>query len=414
MRKKHRVLSFLTAVVLFAGLSLPTPVLAANLYFTAVNDTVSPLTSDSMPFWSGGMLYVPYTVFDANLNGIGVSLGLYTSYNRGNNTITLFNLRQMLIFDLNNGTCWDDTTGTSYSSRAILRNGKPYLSLNMVCGFFGLEYSCSQLPYVSQGYLVRIKSADAVNDDASFIDAARNVINNRLRDYTQSLSPADTTSPSADPGTSPSPPSGTDPGTAPGKDPGTDPGNTGPAAPNTRPDPDDADTAAYLAFRCESGEGLSGILNALDSQGAYALFFLTPELLEEEGGLVRRILGSGHSVGILADGGEETEALLARGSRALEAAAQTRTTLAYVPSDRRAALEEAGWICWRETALLQPDGSASPNTYAANAVKRLGDRDDTVYLTLEGGDDTARVLSALLRYLSNENFIVSIPLETRL
>lgn len=397
MKKK---LSILAAAVLFVGLAWPIPASAADLYFTAINDSVAPLTSDTMPFWSGGALYVPYTVFDANQNGINVSLGLYTSYNRGSGTITLFNLRQMLVFDLNKGTCWDDMTGTTYSSRAILRNGKPFLSLNMVCSFFGLEYSYSQLPYITQGYLVRVKSAGAVNDDAGFIDAARNVINNRFRDYTQSLSSADTTNPAR-------------PSTGGGANPG--PGNnSGTAKPSADLEPDDTKTTTYLAFRCESAEGLADILSALDSGGERAVFFLTPQLLENEGDLVRRALGTGHSVGILTGGGEEAERQLDRGTRALEAAVHTRTTLAYVPDGQREALEEKGWVCWRETTLLQPDGSTNSNTYASNAVRRLDSRDGTVYLTLEGGENTVRILSALLRDLSRDNYIVSIPLETRL
>lgn len=396
--RKRRVASILAAAVLFVGLAWPIPASAANLYFTAINDSVAPLSSDTMPFWSGGALYVPYTVFDASQNGVNVSLGLYASYNRGGGTLTLFNLRQVLVFDLNKGTCWDDMTGTTYSSRAILRNGRPFLSLNMVCSFFGLEYSYSQLPYISQGYLVRIKSADAVNDDSGFIDAARNVINNRFRDYTQSLSSADTTNPAR-------------PGTGSGVNPGSGTANPSVSAPLV---PDGSKTATYLAFRCESAEGLTGILSALDSGGERAVFFLTPQLLENEGDLVRRALGTGHSVGILTDSGEVAERQLDRGARALEAAARTRTTLAYVPDDQRAGSEEKGWVCWRETILLQPDGSTNSNTYAASAVRRLANRNGSVYLTLEGGEDTARVLPALLRDLSRNNYIVSVPLETRL
>ena len=63
----------------------------------------------------------------------------------------------------------------------------------------------------------------------------------------------------------------------------------------------------------------------------------------EEGDLVRRILGTGHSVGILAEG-EEVRPLLEQGSLALERAAQTRTTLAYVPAGQRAALEQEGFL----------------------------------------------------------------------
>lgn len=298
---------------------------------------------------------MPYSIFDASLNKIGVGLGLYTSYNRDSRTVTIFNLRQMLIFDLNSGTCRDDVTGTTYISRAIMRGGRPYLALSTVCSHFGLEYSYNQLPDIPQGYLVRIKSSDTVMSDADFIDAAKNVINNRLREYTQSLNPAEST----DPGTNPSTPSIPGGNTPAGKD----------------------DTAAYLAFRCETGGGLTGILDTLRESECCAVFFLTPQLLEE-GDLVRRILGGGHSVGILADGGE-TAPLLEQGSLALERAACARTTLTYAPGQQES-LEEEGWVCWQETVLLHPDDTVNPNTFASGAVRRLGKQDQAVCLTLEG------------------------------
>lgn len=132
MKKRRGAVPFLLAAVLFLGLSVPMPASAANIYFVGLNDNVPPMTAGNMPFWSGGVLYVPYTVFDANLNGSHVNLGLHTSYNRVDNTVTLFNLRQMLVFNMNDGTCRDDMTGAVYSSRAVMRNGRPYLALNMV------------------------------------------------------------------------------------------------------------------------------------------------------------------------------------------------------------------------------------------------------------------------------------------
>ena len=379
-RWKIKICSFLAVLALFLATSAPAS--AANLYFTGLNDTVAPLTSDSMPFWSGGTLYVPYTVFDSSRNEVGISLGLVTSYNRTNQTVTFYNLRQILTFDLSTGNCRDELGGAVYSSRAIMRNNKPYVALNMVCSFFGLEWSYHQLPYIPQGYLVRIKNADVVLDDGSFIENARDLINNRLRDYTQSLSSAETTDPA-------------------------------PVQPSPPPEVDGSSTATYLAFRCESGQGLSGILDALDRAGHYGAFFLSPQVLEEEGDLVRRILGTGHSMGILAEG-EEVRSLLEQGSLALERAAQTRTTLAYVPAGQRAALEQEGWVCWRETLSLAPSGTVGPNTFANSVLDRLGDRRRTVYLTLEGGTDTARVLSTLLRRLGDSRYSIAVPMETRL
>lgn len=381
MRKKRPVLPLVLAVILAVGMFQPMPAAAANLYFTGINDSVAPLTSSSMPYWSGGTLYVPYTVFDANQNGVGVSLGLYTSYNHRSHIVTIFNLKQMLVFDLERGTCRDDMTGAAYDARAVMRYGKPYVPLYVVCSVFGLEYSYNQLSYISQGYLVRIKSADAVLDDGLFIDRARELINNRLRDYTQSLSPAETTP-------------------------------TVPVSPSGPPEVDGGNVATYLAFRCESADGLSAILNTLDGTGQYALFFLAPQVIEEEGGLVRRILGTGHSVGILAREGEEEA--LSRGRLALEEVAHTRTTLAYVPDGTRAGLEEQGWVCWKETLYLEPGDSVGGTAFAGTVLNRLGTRRRTVYLTLEGSGNTARVLPALLRQLSSNHYTVAVPVETRL
>lgn len=389
MNKARRVLTFFVSLTLLVVLFVPIPASAANLYFTAINDSMPPLTSDTMPFWSGGSIYVPYTLFDPNLNGINVSLGLYTSFNRTSGTVTIFNLRQMLVFDLNNGTCQDDLTGTVYTSRSIMRNGRPYLSLDMVCTFFNLEYSYHQLPNISQGYLVRVKSADAVLSDARFIDAAQDLINKRLREYTQSLNPAEITEPSTPP-TPVTPP------------------------PSNNPIPEE-NTATYLAFRCENGENIPNILSTLDSNRYCGVFFLTPQLIEEEGNLVRRILGTGHSVGILADNNDEDLfALLTRGNRALEEAAHTRTTLAYVSAGQRAGLEQMGWVCWDETLFLEPTDTVRATAFAHSVLSRLENRHRVVYLTFLESTDTARVLPTLLRQFSNNHYTIAIPVETNL
>ena len=385
---KRGALALLLTLTLCLG-ALSLPVSAADLYFTALNERVELLTSGSMPFWYGGSLYVPYSVFDKDLNTTQIDLGLNVSYNsRTRSTVTIYNLRQqMLTFDLNSGTCLDELTGETYDARAIMRNGKPYLPVGTVCAFFGLSWSYTALPSIPDGYLVRITNGDVVLDDATFIDAAGNTLDARLQQYTQSLSSAATTPTPSQP---------------------ADPQPEEPISPN--------DTPTYLAILGTEAGGLAGALDALDSAGRYALFFLTPQVLEEEGDLVRRMLGSGHLVGVLAqgEGTDQTRALLERGTAALEAQAHTRTTLAYVPEGQQAALEEEGWVCWDETLLLSPDASVSPSTFASRALSRLEGRELATYLTLEGGEDAARVLPTLLRRLTNDHFILGVPLETRL
>ena len=388
MRRARALLPKLLVLALCLGLLLPTPVSAAELYLTSVNDRVLPLTADTMPLWSGGLLYVPYNVFDSDVSQ--VDLDIETSYSPSAQTVTFYNTRQRLVFDLKTGTSRDDITGTVYYAKAIIRNGKPYVPLNTVCNFFGLSRSYTA---ISQGYLVRIKNSSVVLSDSDFIEAASELIERRVREYNQSLNPStDTTTPSVTP------------------------------TPTPTPDPDDTETGStadrrtYLAFLCRDTRGLTDILDALDERGAYGMFFLTPQTLEEAGTLVQRILGTGHSIGLLSQSSDLTsfQGDLDEGNRLLELTAHTRSGVTYAPKSLRASLEEAGWVCWNETSLLKPSDTVGANTFAANTVSRLSGRKGSVYLTMEVSANTARVLPSLLRYLENNHFILSTPLETRL
>lgn len=383
--KQRRMISRLLALVLCVNLLLPVPVSAADVYFTSINDNLLPLTSETMPVWSGGILYVPYTVFDSNYTG--VSLGLYCIYSQNSNTVSVFSLRQMLVFDLNDNYARNEMTGETFILHAIVRNSRPYLPLNLVCDFFGLSHSYTT---IKQGYLIRIKSAAVVLSDAKFIDAAGDLINRRFKEYTQNLNPTTPTTP------------------------------TTPITPSTPSSPDEGSTSAdvrtYLAFRCQNGDGIAALLDALDKSEVYALFLFSPQMLEEESDLVRRILGTGHSIGLLAEGDHpaQTQTLLAEGNRLLEQIAFTRTSVASVPQGQRSALEEAGWVLWDETMSLSPSNTVGPNTFAYNTVRKLEGRTRSTYLTLDGDANTARILPSLLRQLDSKHFVVSIPLETRL
>ena len=391
MKALRRPLVVLLTLALCVGLFLPIPVSAADLYFTAINERIEYLTSDTMPFWSGGILYVPYTVFDKNLNSTQTDLGITVSYNsRTKSTVTLYNLRQqMLTFDLVSGNCRDELSGEVFPYRAIMRNGKPYLPLEMVCSFFGLSWSYNSLPSIPQGYLVRIMSSDVVLDDSTFINSAGYLLDRRLQAYTQTLIPGETTTPNT-------------------AVPGDEISQEEEVTPTNIP--------TYLAVRCESEENLLSILNTLESSGRYAVFFLTPQLLEAQGDLVRRMLGTGHSVGILALGEDahQTKQILQEGRLILEQQALTRTTLAYVPQDQITAIERDGWVCWDETMLLAPSSAVGISTFCNRVIGQLEGRNLVTYLTLAGDENGARVLSSLLLRLADNHFVVGTPLETRL
>ena len=383
MRVGKRIFSVLLSVVLCFTIFQPQPVRAADIYFTSINDNLLPLTADSMPLWSNGLLYVPYNVFDRNSTGLNIDVN--SSYSRTENMVRVYNLKRMLTFNITTGECWDEFSGKEYYGRAILRNGKPYVSVRTVCEMFGLTYSYLT---IEQGYLVRIKSDSVVLSDARFVDAAQNLINRRLQEYKQSIAPSQ-------------PP-------------------VVPEVEKTQPNQQEQTTHpkvdTYLAFACEDTAGMKKMLNALQGKSDLAVFFMTPELLRQEGDLVRRLLGEGHSVGVWAKGENKEQVFeqVRQGNSALEEHAFTRTTLVLASDEVHSALKSSGLICWNDTLTLKPSDTVGPNYYAGMVSQRLNGRTKTTYLTFEGGENTARVLSAVLRQLEAEEYVIRIPLETRI
>lgn len=363
---------------------------AGNIYLTAVNENLLELTSDTMPTWSNGVLYVPYTVFDGSYTGI--NLGISSSYSRDEGTVTLYTLQQMVVFDLNRGTCYNPLTEQTLSGRAILRNGRPYVPVASVCSFFGLSYSVID---IDEGYIVRIKGSGVVLSDYSFVDSAKNSIRNRIRDYNQANQSQPT--------------------------PGVLPPTYNPEEPDTEitvpDDPVDTDVIpTYLAFSCEDSQGLSEILDTLDSRNQRAIFFFDAQGLERQDDLIFRILGSGYSIGLIAQGRSASAAnrLLEQANQTLSQVAYTRTSVVLVPESQREELEAEGWICWNETASAVPTQGVGSNTHANQVLSRISGNYSRVYLTLDASSETARVLPTLLRRLSEEGYGVSVPLETRL
>ena len=287
---KRTALSLLCVLALCAGLLSGRAAAAGTIYFTAVNDTILPLSAGSMPMVSDGVLYVPYTMFDPNSTGI--SLGVSCSYSHSGNTLTVYNLRQMLVYDLDAGNARNQHTGYVYSARAVTRNGVVYIPVGFTCDFFGLSWSNTITAY---GNLIRVTNSSAVLSDADFIDAGSPWMASRLQEYLQTQNIPD-----------PEPQPSTDPQPTP-----------------SDPEPEEPVTGGriYLAFRCETGESWAQLLDLLDQYGIHALFLLPADLMAEQDSLIRRTVGSGHSVGLLVRGEDPADAAVLYGR--LHAAAGT-------------------------------------------------------------------------------------------
>ena len=389
----RRLAALLCMLALVLG--LPGPAAAASdIYFSACNDSVVVLSDSTMPTWSGGVLYAPYSLFDGS-NTTQISFNISFSYNRSTGQATLFNTRQFLTFDLNNNTCYNALTGEYLNGRAILRSGRVYVPVGLVCSFFGLSYSVIS---ISEGYMLRIKNSSAVLSDSTFVEAASNSIARYLREYNQSQQS------SAAPGVLP-----------PTTSPSEEPESSSPIQEET----DATDTSSvptYLGFRCDTEEGLSDILDTLEANNRAAVLFFPAGSLERQDDLLYRILGSGHSIGLLAEGStlSATRRLLEEGNRILEQVGYIRTTVALVPASQRSALEEEGWVCWSATVSTVPDAGVGASTFASRVIRQIPSQSTRVYLTLDAGAQSARVLPTLLQRLEDRSYAVSVPLETRL
>lgn len=353
---KKRLGALLCALVMCLALLSPASALE-EVCFTSLNNKLLPLASDTMPLWSGGVLYVPASLFDGSATNAsyGVTLGVSLTQSQSNGTITLYSLSGILVFDLNSGICVDQQTGELLSGRAITRNGRIYLPLNIVVDFFGLRSSYLHTDY---GYLVRIKNRDdtasngrrSILTDEVFIDSAGNQMNLQLKEYQKSLLPVE----------EPETPDVT------------------PAVPADPPgqELDPTSIPTYLAFRCQTGEALDSILTTLEKSGKSGVFFFAPEELSVHGDMVRRLLGTGHSVGILVQAGtpEGARAELEAGNRAL--AEQTRSCTAMSTAERpcgrgwRRRAGSAGRRAW--TPFLWTGSRAPPPTPTAFCASWAG------------------------------------------
>lgn len=397
MKGRKGMIAGVLVGILCLSLWFPVVTGAADVCFTAVNDRVLPLTDAGMPIWYGGFLYVPYTTFDQYQSfGGSVSdseLGIFSSYSRSENTVTIYDARHILEFHIGSGTARDILTGSTYKTGAVLRDGVPYVPVYVICSHFGMKYSYLSIP---QGNMLRIKNSAVVLNDSQFVDAAENLLNKRLREYEQSLMPVQ-----PEPKPEPKPETPAVP---------VEP------SPKPTPEPERVPVDTYLSFRCEQADALESIMFQLELLRNYAMFYLSPDVIEQRPDLVVQILGRGHGVGLLAWGEslQETEALLERGEQALRESAFCRTATALVPERHEQQVEELGWICWDTTLELEPGENTGANYYARTTLNRLNGRTRDTYLTMLADGNGARVLATLLQSLKSEGYDILIPLETNL
>ena len=92
--KSKRFLCLLLVLLMVFSLTPSETRAETTVYFTAVNDQLLPdLSDETMPFWSGGRLYIPSTVVT------GTDLGLFYSRSRDKSTAVVYRQGSALTFN---------------------------------------------------------------------------------------------------------------------------------------------------------------------------------------------------------------------------------------------------------------------------------------------------------------------------
>jgi len=318
---KRRAAALVLCLLLVFQLSIPPARAADRVYFTAVGSYVLPLSDNTMPFWSGGYVYVASSIFTGTARE---TLGISQVFNSEQKRLVLYGGGRSLTFTLS-ANCALDDDGNAYYPGAVQRNGTVFVPANVVSRYFDLVYSVIE---VEHGSMVWLRQPDYSASDKLYAAAARYQLNTVYADYIRAKESV--------------PPVESSPNV--------------PSRPSASADGEDAELSGKeIALCLEAGNAAASLLDALSGYDAGAALFFTPEELERQGDTLRRMAAGGVSVGILADAADPdrtVEEQLEAGNAALFRATCGKTRLAYIRNAGPQALQAAGAAGFR---CLQPE-----------------------------------------------------------
>ena len=365
---------------------LPAPAGAVTL--TAVNDTLLPLDDSTMPTRMGGELYVPYSVFSS----LGVS-----SSSEGS-VLNMSANGETLSFSLDEGYVYDQNLN-SYATPAYSMNGTVYVPVKLCCGKFGLGYSTIS---VAGETVLRVTDGTA-QSDSSFAASKSSEIENAINTYLGIPStPSDQTGPSS--GQTEAPGSQTE---TPSGQPEEEP------IPEVEEQPTQKPASVYLTFFGAPNANTPAILDALNSAGRQATFFLPVDTSAWVDDTVRRIVAEGHMPALLLDADSETDPAALTASLA---AANERLTLltglstrivsndggcAALSQTQRDTLVAAGYRLW-DAALDSGDETRSAARAYATTAQQFAATSATLVVQLHHSRATAQTVQSLTAYMTRQ------------
>ena len=352
---------------------LPEPARALTL--TAVNDTLLPLSDSTMPTRLGGELYVPYSVFS--------SLGVSASSE--DNVLNLSYGGETLSFSTAEGYVYDQNLN-SYSPPAYDMNGTVYVPVKLCCGKFGLSYSTLS---VYGETVLRITDGSACSDSA-FASNQGSAIESAINAY-NGVTPSEPTNP-VEPPTQP----------------------VEPPIPEVEEQPTQKPSRVYLTFYgAPTTDTTPAVLDALQSAGRLATFFLPTDTSTWPDDVIRRMAAEGHTIALLLDATDQTSAedmlsALSAANDRLNFLTGLSTRIVSNESGcgkltqaQRDALTGAGYRLWDATIDCADDTQSAARAYATTA-QQFTQTTATVIVKLHHSRNTAQTVQLLAGYMSRQ------------
>ena len=371
---KKKLTAFIIVICLAAAL-MPHSRAAIVPYFVAVNETLLPFNEDTMPLLHGGVYFVPARVFrDAGVWSVPSVQEERIYLYRGGRHVNFYTAQGQGV------TIDQDGVVRNWPSARRIGN-RFYLPLHHVSNFFGLTYEIVEvgydvIPHPEPISMLRITSRASINAP-TFISMNRDNMRNSYNSFF-GITPPPT----------PRPPDGTE-------------------LPPTQPS--FSDVTIFLSFYDLSAGGAEAILDALDL-GYRSSFFVSADDIIKNPGLIRRISGSGHKLGIWLTEGTYEEYLHA--SALLFEAAKVKTVIVSAGDAAEQAArmaDENGLIYWDASQDFGRGGGVTASDVTDAMPTEHGTRHNFRFACSE---DIALILPGLLSFLRVNDYTVVRITET--
>ena len=349
---KKRLAAMFLCLALMLALAAPAAQADEIVFFTAMGESILPLTEATMPFISGSNIYIPTSIFTGTVRKV---LNVSSTYNNAERLVILYRGSQSLWFYLDEEHAHDHEDNVYYPG-AVVRGGEVFVSATLVARFFDLTYTVTQVPH---GYMVWMRQPGHPLSEERFADAASYSMENRYAAYLKEK-------------------------------------ETKPPKVEQPEDPVMDGKTICMAFA--GNEETERLLSMVESTGKQAAVFFAPEEMSLRHGLLRRMAAQGHSIGLLLDAAVETPVLqqAEQANRALEEATCGRTRLVRLENpteEAEQALRSSGYC----PVSFEMESPALRTAAQAEAlVQRISRRSGNVKVWL-GQEAGVAGVSAFLR-----------------